>query len=436
MSFWTRIFGDWEGLTPNANVPSPPPGTVSEPDWNPGDPDGIEYDDDVVDVGEVRALPFPSPSPWSGWPAEWATPNWGKGGPLDLNKLVDAAWAAIDLNSSVMASMPVYRLRSGRIIEPRMWMTNPDPTIYSSWQEFAKQLFWDYQLGEAFVLPMAYRSDGWPMRFRVIPPWLMTVEMKGGARFYHMGRTNVTGEVLHIRYRSSTDCAHGMGPLECAGARIVASRLLQRYAQQMIETGGVPHYWITTDKRVTQTEGREMLEQWIDSRRLNPGHPSFIGNGGRLEQSETMSAKDMTLLELSQFNESRISVLLGVPPFLLGLPSGGDSLTYSNVSQVFDFHDRSSLRPKASAVMAALSGWSLPEGQSVELNRDEYSRPTLKERVESYEKLANIVDAKTGHSAISVDEIRAMERLHGPSSATSLTGGTPAGESNSSDSGE
>ena len=74
-------------------------------------------------------------------------------------------------------------------------------------------------------------------------------------------------------------------------------------------------------------------------------------------------------------------MLLGVPPFLLGLPTN-ESMTYSNVSQVFDFHDRRYLKTAATRVMSALSGWALPRGQSVELNRDEYSRPALVERAD------------------------------------------------------
>ena len=34
-----------------------------------------------------------------------------------------------------------------------------------------------------------------------------------------------------------------------------------------------------------------------------------------------MNPRDMALIELSQHNESRIAILLGVPPFLVGLPS-------------------------------------------------------------------------------------------------------------------
>jgi hypothetical protein len=138
--------------------------------------------------------------------------------------------------------------------------------------------------------------------------------------------------------------------------------------------------------------------------------------------------EELGLTDLAQFNESRIVTLLGVPPFLMGLPSGGDSMTYSNVSSLFDFHDRASLRPKALAVMSALSGWALPRGQSVELNRDEYTRPAFAERAEAYAKLQPL-------GILSNEEIRTMERLQGDApalpqpeedtlAAEALTGGT------------
>ena len=92
---------------------------------------------------------------------------------------------------------------------------------------------------------------------------------------------------------------------------------------------------------------------------------------------------DMALVELAQLNESRIAVLLGVPPFLVGLPSGGDSMTYSNVTSLFDYHWRAGLRPKAHAVMAALSAWLLPRGTTIEVNRDEYVQPGPYERAQT-----------------------------------------------------
>ena len=58
---------------------------------------------------------------------------------------------------------------------------------------------------------------------------------------------------------------------------------------------------------------------------------------------------------------------------------------------------------------------------SVELNRDEYSRPSLGERAQAYEKLHTI-------GALESEEIRAMERFDGTRSASALTGGDTGGE--------
>lgn len=408
MSLWTWLgFGDgpnFEGETPNANGPS---------DYRPGDPDGINFDGEET---FSRALPFPVPSPWSGWPEQWSTPSWRQ--ETGFYNLIDTAWAAIDLNASVLAAMPAYRMQSGKIVEPVSWMLNPDPSIYSSWSEFAKQLFWDFQMGEAFILPMSSFADGWPQTMRVIPPWLVNVEMDLGKRRYWFGSQDVTGDILHLRYASSTVQPRGMGPLECVGARMVASELLQRYAQNLCETGGTPQHWISVDAALTKAQADQMLDQWIESRTMRAGYPALLSRGAKLNQTSAMNAKDMALLELAQFNESRIAVVLGVPPFLVGLPSGGDSLTYSNVTSLFDYHDRSSLRPKANAVMSALSNWALPRGQTIELNRDEYNRPGLLERAQAYQILVGI-------GAMNAAMVQSMERLHGETAAVALSGGLP-----------
>ena len=420
MGFWSNLFGaspNHAGVTSNEN---------GDPGYAPGDPDGVEF---VGEPTESRALPTVSPTAWSGWPAEWSTPNFGT--QTGLSRLVDTAWACLDLNSRVLSTMPVYRLRSGEIVSPRSWMANPDPAIYSSWQEFAKQLFWDYLMGEAFVLPMAWAADGYPLKFRVVPPWLVNVELRDGSRSYNIGQIDYTGEILHIRYQSNTSDARGHGPLEMAGARMTAIGLLQRYANKIAETGGTPMYWMEIGRPLRQAEAEELLNRWVESRARRAGEPALVSGGAKLSQASSMSAKDLTLLELQQFNSGQLAILLGVPPFLVGLPNPG-GMTYSNVTDLLSFHDRSSLRPAASSVMSALSWWALPTGQTVELNRDEYSRPGIKELAESYKTL---IEA----GVMRPEEARTMLRLNGPAptppnqavasspdAALSLTGGDDA----------
>jgi len=102
------------------------------------------------------------------------------------------------------------------------------------------------------------------------------------------------------------------------------------------------------------------------------------------------SPKDMMLSELAQFSEARLAVLLGVPPHLVGLPSGGDSLTYSTVSMMYDAHWRGTLRVMSATIMGALDGWLLPTGTHVELNEDQYIQPGWEERARTYEILVRI----------------------------------------------
>lgn len=414
MGFWSWLTGDTSrsptDVTPNDNPPGIPP-TVGFNDWTPGDPDGFELTGEPL---EWRALPQIIASPWDGWPAGWDTPWWQQAGG---GSLVDTAWACIDLNASVLAAMPVYKLRNGQVVEPETWMVNPDPRIYTSWFEFAKQLFWEYHLGEVFVLATDYFSNGWPMFFRVIPQALVDVEMDGARRTYKIGSVDITNDVLHIRYKSSTDHARGVGPLEAGGARMTAAAVMQRYASDMVRNGGVTLQTLETDQQLPEGAAQTISDQWVAAARANLARPRVIDAGLKLVDHQ-MSPKDLALIEVSQFTDSRIAILLGVPPFLMGLPSGGDSMTYSNVSSLFDFHDRASLRPKATAVMSALSGWALPRGVSVELNRDEYSRPALGERATAYQTLVTI-------GALTAEDVRAMERLNGPTptaAASALTG--------------
>jgi HK97 family phage portal protein len=396
MAFWSNV-GDW----------------LATGTWNAGDPEGVDVQ---IEPTETRALPTLYPSAWDGWPAEWGVPNWDFSD--RFNELVDVAWMCLDRNASALSSMPVYRTRGGRVVEPDSWMTNPDPTIYSSWNEFAHQVFWDFQLGEVYILPMAFYSDGWPMNFRVIPPWLMHSEMQSGVRVHRLGGpagVDVTADVLHIRYKSTTDSAHGVGPLEKAGGRMLTAGVLAKYIRETVKIGGVIAQTIETKSELSYDEAQDLLNQWVETRARNLGYPPVLDSGAKLQTHHPMSPKDMAMIELAQFTESRIAELIGVPAFLVGLPSG-DSLTYSNVSSLFDYHDRSSLRPKASAVMTALSNWALPRGQSAELNRDEYSRPAFGERAEA---LVKLVEAKI----MTTEEARLSERLTGEAPTTALTGG-------------
>jgi HK97 family phage portal protein len=374
------------------------PGTVGPPTATPGDPSGVEWTD-YPDRG-AAGLPPIVPAPWSGWPADWSTPNWQS----RVSSLTDTAWTCLDSNASILSTMPPYLVGAADTLDAD-WINNPDPEQYASWEEFAKQLFWDYQAaGEVFVVATAYYATGWPARFHVVSPWLVEANIGGdGLRHYTIGSADVTADLLHVRYTSRVGDAHGHGPLEIGGPRMVAASALARYAYNVGASGGIPSSVITHPSRLSPTQAMDLQAQWVTARMSSIGLPAVL-SGGVDFKVLAMSPKDMALVELGQWNEARIAILLGVPPFCVGLPSGGDPMTYSNVSSIFDYRWRAGLRPIAQAVTAALSGWALPRGTTLELNRDEFVRPGPLERAQADKIWSDI-------GALSTEEIRAAERF-------------------------
>jgi HK97 family phage portal protein len=296
--------------------------------------------------------------------------------------------------------MPPYLVNAAPTIDAG-WLTNPDPDIYSSWEEFAKQLFWDWQLGEAFVISTARYATGWPARFHVLPPWSVNIEIDAGRRTYKVGEVDVTGDLLHLRYQSSVGDAHGHGPLEAGQAVLVAASVLGRYASSLTAT--IPPSLLEAPEEMSPDQAELLRDDWVSQRIANPGVPAVLSGGLKWTPTQ-LNPRDMALLELSQFTDGKIAVLLGVPPFLVGLPAGGNSMTYSNVTSLFDYHWRSGLRPSATTVMAGLSEWLLPRGTTVEVNKDAYVQPEPLTRAQTEQILV-------GMGAMSVEEVRAAERL-------------------------
>jgi HK97 family phage portal protein len=220
---------------------------------------------------------------------------------------------------------------------------------------------------------------------------------------------DVTDDMLHIRYKSTTSDAHGHGPLEAGRARLIAASVLSRYATNLATSGGVPNAVLKHPNTLNATQAFDLQQAWISARMSSMGLPAVLSGGLEFEVLQ-LSPKDMALVELAQLNESRIAVLLGVPPFLVGLPSGGDSMTYSNTTSLFDYHWRAGLRPKASTVMPALSAWLTPRGTRIEVNRDAYVQPGPLERAQVAEIFNRIRD-DLGNPVLTVADIQAAERF-------------------------
>lgn len=392
--------------------------TVGSDVYRPGDPNGV-----IINPAPPAA-PFitpPPPAPWSGWPADWAT-AWGMGPwTAQIENLTDIAWACLDLNSSVLAAMPPYLVGAASSLDAA-WMSNPDPDRYTCWEEFARELFWDFQgCGEAFVVATAWYRSGWPARFHLLPPPSVDVELdESGRRVYHVGGLDITSKVLHIRYKARVTDPRGQGPLHVGRARCIAANLLARYVSNLMDNGGAPTTALTHPNELTAEQSAQLQNQWIAARRATMGAPAVL-SGGVTFQAVGLTPSELALSDLASLTEARIAILLRTPAYLVGLPQSSDSLVYNTAALVLDFHWRAHLRNLARPVVAALSYWALPAGTALELNRDEYVKPGPLERAQYYATMHGIADASG--EAITVPEIRILERFDTAAPTATLESG-------------
>ena len=390
---------------PNANDPAlNPPPTVGPPGATPGDPDGVIL---TGDDGPGWTPPRVNPVAWSGLPEDWFIP-WG-GGSIQT-PLTDVAWMCIDRNSWVLATCTPF-LKGAAPSTPTGWLGNPDPNFYTSWEEFAKEMFWDFwAVGEAFVWATSYYATGYPSAFHVVPPWMVQITIENGLRHYEIGGMDVDEDLLHLRYRSQVGIAHGMGPLEAGSSRIVAAQVLMQYATTLAAGGGIPIGVLEHPAEQSPAQAAQLKADWVTARASSIGEPAVLSGGLKFTPTQ-VNPNDMALTGLLDRQESRIAYLLGVPAELVGIPTQTDPMTYKNVSMWTDLHWQTGLRPVAKRVMSALSGWLLPGGTEIDLKRGDYVAPEPLERAQAAQILAGIVDPVTGQQALTVAEIREAEGL-------------------------
>jgi HK97 family phage portal protein len=354
--------------------------------------------------------PVPVAQPWSGWPAEWGT-GWQSA--ASWQSRVSTVFSCVRVNSLATATMTPVLYR-GRFPLPRgaegwrSWVMNPQPELYSGWDEFAQQLDVSLMLrGNAYVMPTSWFRDGYPRTFFALDPDRCRPVLEDGVRrVYGPDGRDITGEVLHLRYLSVPGYAEGIGPLQGAAGSTLAAAALEHYGAGLAMQGGIPWGTLESEQRLSPRQARLARDEYVASRQERTGAPAFLPYGMKLN-ALTISPKDMALLDLRVFDEQRIAAAFGVHPSMVNLPAP-EGLTYSNRVDLRTEHFLLTLRPGANRIGTAFSAWALPGFVQLKLNASEYLQGTLQQRVETYLPLATSVDPATGRPFVSGEELREL----------------------------
>ena len=177
---------------------------------------------------ETSLMPTPPVQAWQGWPTEWATPNWGDGvGIGRAAAKVSVVFGAIDLNSSLLATMPPYRVAHGEPAPLLPWMVNPQPEVYTGWIEAFKQVVASYMAGEAFLWATSRYKDGVDGAPGTVRNWVMVnpdwveIKMLGQLRRFYLLGEDVTEDVRCAAVMAPCRAwARGVGPAEALASRL------------------------------------------------------------------------------------------------------------------------------------------------------------------------------------------------------------------------
>lgn len=363
-----------------------------------------------------ESFPF-SPATWAGWPDEWKRGWEAYGGDFSggvlVGQRVSTVFTCVDLLSRLSGQLGTGINRASQPLTERpAWLANPEPLLYSSWVDWVKATVNSLLMhGDAIVVPTARYSSGrtdqlgYPARFVTLNPYAVTIVQDPNTtspRYYIGDHELDPADVLHLRYQLFPGEVRGAGPLQAASRNVAAASFLEAYGTQLAREGGLPMAVLETDDRLNKTQTDEVKEGWRKAM-LSRGVDPVILSAGLRYHAVALSPKELGLLDLRQFDESRIASTFGIPLWLVGLPQS-DGLTYSTAEMSLEYLYRVTLRPLTQMIASALSLWALPAGTDFVFDSDVITRPQLKERMEAYK---TAIEA----GVMSVDEVRALENL-------------------------
>lgn len=244
----------------------------------------------------------------------------------------------------------------------------------------------------------------WPLNPRKIAPIPRASTEDGAGIDYEFkdGTTKVIipGEnMLAWRKFDITSRWHGLSPLAVCLASVDADSAQTDYARDFFNNGGMPGGILTIKGRtISETEANALKARWTSrfGRHWGRQHDIAIFDENAAYQKLGANLDELDSESLRGFTESRICMVFGVPPQIIGAKVGLDHATYSNYREAQAAFWDNTLTPWFKDWRTFLMWRLLPEfesedlimGERVRLNWDMSQVAALQEDVNEAEARA------------------------------------------------
>jgi HK97 family phage portal protein len=325
--------------------------------------------------------------------AAMGLPPFGRGLALLCNAGADTDWHAVryDVDAGVSVRVPN---------QPNV-VDNPDPST-TAWNYRWAAIADGVLFGNHFALlgdpdpNNAYRP-GWLVPLAADQVWMMTDPGNPAWFEWVVGGEEIDpGAMLHVPFGNRSGELLGLGVLRQYADWLGIAVAAEVHAGGYFAGGALPPAVLQSPTALTPDQAAELKTSWRAM--TNTREPVVLPTGYVLTPIVS-SAEAAQLVESRQWNAEAAAMVLGIPPYKLGLP--GPTMTYQNTETADIDFVRDSVTRYASPLAAAFTKWLMPRGVSVRF--DYTSRMRADQRT-----TAEVLTTYTGASILSVDEARAV----------------------------
>ena len=318
-------------------------------------------------------------------------------------------YRCVTLVGGTIATFPVHAKRGRVTLDPAPGIIRrPDPAVRRSvWieQAVASMLLRGGAYG--LVDEASMGRTGWPSQVALIHPDRVGWTAKDG---WTLDTKPVEeypiGPLWQVPLHVMAGSPKGLNPIEFARKTIYAALVAQEFGSNFFRDGGHPSALLAPD-RDPGIEGAKALKERFQAATSGTNRePLVLPQSVKYEQIQ-INPDDSQFIEAMRFDDETLTRFFGVDPAMVGVATGGTSLTYANVTdRREDFKQFTLLLPmyRLEEAMTEL----IPRPQDVKFNPAGLLRGSITERYATY-LTASQINQASGETFLSVDEMRELE---------------------------
>lgn len=315
-----------------------------------------------------------------------------------------SVYRAVQILTTVMSQLDVAVYRGTERIPTPALILKPDADIPLS--TFTKRTVTSLATNGNAYWRIFRRQDGTVASLEVLNPLAVNImyDKQGRKQYAYSGNASnqvfKDSQVKHLKLMEMPGYDYGLGPIQACKTTIRGAVDLREYADNWFDNSGVPSGVLTSDQYLESQEVAEYQQAWFSM--LDNRSVAVLGKG--LEYRPIMlKPSDAQFLETQQFSVTEISRLFGIPANYLLATVEGNSMTYSNLTQVNKDFIQNTLQTYITEIENALTDL-IPRGNTVKVQLDSLLRNDDKTRAETYKMYLEM-------GVLTVEEIREKEGL-------------------------